>query len=37
MKKKLILGIGAVCIIVGKLKIMGGINYFKDHEQVLIF
>ncbi|CAD8192992.1 unnamed protein product [Paramecium pentaurelia] len=34
MYKLLALSIGSISLIAGKLKIMGGINYFKTHEEI---
>lgn len=34
MNKFILISIGSISLIAGKLKIMGGVNYFKTHEEV---
>ncbi|CAD8107964.1 unnamed protein product [Paramecium sonneborni] len=36
MNKLLALSVGSISLIAGKLKIMGGINYFKKHEEIAL-
>ncbi|CAD8096673.1 unnamed protein product [Paramecium primaurelia] len=36
MNKLLALSIGSISLIAGKLKIMGGINYFRKHQQITL-